>query len=76
MDVKRLNIYKRLRDFKVPTTVLDNIFSEKDDSEILVNAYDALLSDGFKDDDAAMEISKMILNELNLKEDSHSEFGK
>ena len=58
MDVERLNIYKRLRDFKVPSTVLDNIFSEENDVKILENAFRALVEDGFKEDDAAKEILK------------------
>ena len=66
MDLERLNIYKRLRDFKVPSTVLDNIFSEEDDINILENAFIALVEDGFKEDDAAKEISKMIFKELDL----------
>tara|TARA_B100000886_G_scaffold302669_1_gene232846 strand:+ start:144 stop:374 length:231 start_codon:yes stop_codon:yes gene_type:complete len=66
MDVGRLNIYKRLRDFKVPSTVLDNIFSEENDIKILESAFRALLEDGFKEDDAAKEISKMIFKELDL----------
>ena len=66
MDVERLNIYKRLRDFKVPTTVLDNIFSEENDVKILENAFISLVEDGFKEDDAAKEISKMIFKELDL----------
>ena len=37
MNVERLNIYKRLRDFKVPSTILDNIFSEEDDITIQNN---------------------------------------
>ena len=66
MDVERLNIYKRLRDFKVPSTVLDNIFSEENDIKILENAFRALVEDGFNKDDAAKEISKMIFKELDL----------
>ena len=66
MDLERLNIYKRLRDFKVPTTVLDNIFSEENDVKILENAFKALVEDGFKEDDAAKEISKLIFKELDL----------
>ncbi len=66
MDVERLNIYKRLRDFKVPSTVLDNIFSEENDVKILENAFRALVEDGFKEDDAAKEISRMIFKELDL----------
>ena len=66
MDVERLNIYKRLRDFKIPSTVLDNIFSEENDIRILENAFRALVEDGFKEDDAAKEISKMIFKELDF----------
>ena len=73
MDIKRLNIYRRLRDFKVPATVLDKIFSSDDDSNILINAFQALIKDGFKEDQAAKEISKMIFKELNIDpEKDHS----
>tara|TARA_Y100000748_G_scaffold38408_1_gene28445 strand:+ start:66 stop:242 length:177 start_codon:yes stop_codon:yes gene_type:complete len=43
MDVVRLNIYERLRDFKVPTTVLDSIFSDEKDLAVLEDAFNALL---------------------------------
>ena len=76
MDVERLNIYKRLRDFKVPSSVLDNIFSEKNDVEILENAFRALVEDGFKEDDAAKEISKMIFKELDLSVEDYLEDEK
>tara|TARA_B000000441_G_scaffold64659_1_gene43641 strand:- start:213 stop:443 length:231 start_codon:yes stop_codon:yes gene_type:complete len=76
MDVERLNIYKRLRDFKVPSTVLDNIFSEENDVKILENAFRALLEDGFKEDDAAKEISKMIFKELDLSVEDYLEDEK
>ena len=76
MDVERLNIYKRLRDFKVPSTVLDNIFSEENDIKILENAFRALVEDGFKEDDAAKEISKMIFKELDLSVDDYSDEEK
>ena len=76
MDVERLNIYKRLRDFKVPSTVLDNIFSEENDVRILENAFRALVEDGFKEDDAAKEISKMIFKELDLSVEYYQEDEK
>ena len=76
MDVERLNIYKRLRDFKVPSTVLDNIFSEESDIRILESAFGALVEDGFKEDDAAKEISKMIFKELDLSIDDYSDDEK
>ena len=76
MNVERLNIYKRLRDFKVPSTVLDNIFSEQNDVKILENAFRALVEDGFKEDDAAKEISKMIFKELDLSVEDYLEDEK
>ena len=66
MDVVRLNIYERLRDFKVPTTVLDSIFSDEKDLAVLEDAFNALLNDGFREDEAAEEISKMIFKELDI----------
>ena len=73
MDIERLNIYRRLRDFKVPVTVLDKIFSSDDDSNILISAFKALFKDGFREDQAAKEISKMIFKELNIDpEKDHS----
>jgi hypothetical protein len=69
MNVERLNIYRRLRDFKVPATVLDDIFSSEKDSLVLVEAFRALKKDGFKDDQAANEISKMIFKEIEIEPD-------
>ena len=66
MDVLRLNIYERLRDFKVPTTVLDSIFYDEKDLAVLEDAFNALLNDGFREDEAAEEISKMIFKELDI----------
>ena len=76
MDVERLNIYKRLRDFKVPSTVLDNIFSEENDVKILENAFRALVEDGFKEDDAAKEIANMIFKELDFSVEDYSDDEK
>ena len=76
MNLERLNIYKRLRDFKVPSTVLDNIFSEENDIKILENAFRALVEDGFKEDDAAKEISKMIFKELDFSVEDYSDDEK
>ena len=69
MDVKRLNIYERLRDFKVPSTVLDDIFSNEEDLRVLEGAFSALIDDGFNEDKAAEEISKMIFKELDIDPD-------
>ena len=68
MDVERLNIYRRLRDFKVPATVLIIFFLDKD-SVVLVDAFKSLKKDGYKEDQAADEISKMIFKELKIDPD-------
>jgi len=69
MDVKRLNIYERLRDFKVPSSILDDIFSNEEDISVLEGAFSALIDDGFSEDKAAEEISKMIIKELDTDPD-------
>ena len=66
MDVTRLNIYKRLRDFKVPSSVLDDIFSNDEDLKILEDAFSASVDDGFSEDESAENISKMIFKELDI----------
>ena len=60
MNITRLNIYRRLRDFKVPSSVLDDIFSNDEDLKILEDAFSALVDDGFSEDESAENISKMI----------------
>ena len=69
MDITRLNIYRRLRDFKVPSSVLDDIFSNNKDFKILEDAFSALVDDGFSQDESAEEISKMIFKELDIDPD-------
>ena len=69
MDVQRLNIYERLRDFKVPSSILDDIFSNEEDLNILENAFAVLIDDGFSEDRATEEISKMIFKELDINPD-------
>ena len=69
MNITRLNIYKRLRDFKVPSSVLDEIFSNDEDLKILEDAFSALVDDGFSEDESAENISKMILKELGTDPD-------
>ena len=69
MDVQRLNIYERLRDFKVPSSVLDDIFSNEKDLSLLEDAFSALIDDGFSEDRTAEEISKIIFKELDMDPD-------
>jgi len=76
MDSKRLSLFQRLRDFKIPSTILDAIFENDEDLKILENAFDALVKDGFKEDEAAEEISKMIFNELDIEPDQSFDVEK
>ena len=76
MDVNRVNVYNRLRDFGVPSTVLDNIFKDNSDAQVLINAFEALLKDGHSEDESAKEISEMIFKELDIVPDQSIEVEK
>ena len=76
MDANRVNVYNRLRDFGVPSTVLDNIFKDNSDAQVLINAFEALLEDGHSEDESAKEISEMIFKELDIIPDQSIEVEK
>ena len=76
MDTNRVNVYNRLRDFGVPSTVLDNIFKDNSDAQVLINAFEALLEDGHSEDESAKEISEMIFKELDIVPDQSIEVEK
>ncbi|MBN4081156.1 hypothetical protein JYT44_02195 [Caldithrix abyssi] len=59
-----LNMYQRLRDFNVPASVLDEIFSKKDDLNILSESWNAIEAQGLNGDEIAEEVSKIIFDEL------------
>ena len=64
MEIKNLNMYQRLRDFDVPATVLDEIFSNKEDLATLKNAWEDLSKEELNHDEIARSIAKVILEEL------------
>ena len=68
MELFYLNMYQRLRDFKVPTIILDEIFDNKEDLNKLITAWKALESDGFSDDETAKEIAKIFFKELDISD--------
>ena len=76
MDASRVNVYNRLRDFGVPSTVLDNIFKDDSDAQVLINAFEALLEDGYSEDESAKEISEMVFKELDILPDQSIEVEK
>ena len=76
MNANRVNVYNRLRDFGVPSTVLDNIFKDNSDAQVLINAFEALIQDGHSEDESAKEISEMIFKELDIVPDQSIEVEK
>tara|TARA_B110000444_G_C18334059_1_gene364223 strand:+ start:252 stop:461 length:210 start_codon:yes stop_codon:yes gene_type:complete len=64
MEIKNINMYQRLRDFKVPAMVLDEIFANKKDLETLEKSWQDLINDGLKNDEVAESIAKVMLEEL------------
>ena len=65
MELKNLNIYQRLRDFSVPNTVLDSIFSNVDEIATLQKAWEELGKLGHSNDKIAQLIAKTIIEELD-----------
>ena len=65
MELKNLNIYQRLRDFSVPNTVLDSIFSNVDEIATLQKAWKELGKLGHSNDEIAQLIAKTIIEELD-----------
>lgn len=64
MEIKNLNMYQRLRDFNVPSAVLDEIFANKDDLNTMTKSWKALGKEGLCDDEVAESIAKVIIEEL------------
>ena len=69
MELEKLNMYQRLRDFEVPAVFLDEIFNNDKDLDTLSVAWKTLKSSGLSDDDTAQEIASIIFN-LDLFKDS------
>ena len=66
MEIEKLNIYKRLRDFNVPAAVLDDIFANEQDLDVLIKGWHNLQESGFKDDEIARKISELIFKEISF----------
>ena len=67
MDLPRINMYERLRDFFVPSAVLDDIFSKEDDIIILEDAWRSLLGDGLSEDETAQKIAELVFKETEIE---------
>jgi len=65
MDLVKLNMYQRLRDFKIPASILDEIFANEDDLDVLQSNWEELENNGMTGDEIAAEIAKMIFEQLD-----------
>ena len=69
MDYKKINMYNRLRDHFIPSSVLDDIFRSENDIKTLEKAYDSLVKDGLSEDHAAKEIADLVFKETGIDPD-------
>ncbi len=76
IDIKRYNIYGHLRDFGVPSSILDTVFENDEDAQVLIDAWQALMADGNSEDEASQYISEMIFKELDLDKPQSGEDEK
>ena len=73
MDLIKLNMYQRLRDFQVPAEILDEIFTDEGDLEVLETNWKDLENNDMNGDEIAAEVAKMIFEQLNIKPDQFTE---
>ena len=66
MEIEKLNIYKRLRDFNVPVSILDDIFADEQDLDVLIKGWYSLQEAEIKDDEIAGKISELIFKEMGF----------
>lgn len=69
MDLIKLNMYQRLRDFDVPTVILDEIFADEGNLEILETNWQELEKNGMNSDEIASEVANMIFEQLDITPD-------
>ena len=73
MDLIKLNMYQRLRDFQVPAEILDEIFTNEGDLEVLETNWKDLENNDMNGDEIAAEVAKMIFEQLNIKPDQFTD---
>ena len=62
-------MYQRLRDFDVPTVILDEIFADEGNMEILETNWQELEKNGMNGDEIASEVANMIFEQLDITPD-------
>lgn len=73
MDLVKLNMYQRLRDFEIPSSILDEIFADEGDLEVLESNWKELENNDMNGDEIAAEIAKMIFEQLDISPDQFTE---
>ena len=73
MDLIKLNMYQRLRDFQVPVEILDEIFTDEGDLKVLETNWKDLENNDMNGDEIAAEVAKMIFEKLNIKPDQFTD---
>ena len=73
MALIKLNMYQRLRDFQVPVEILDEIFTDEGDLEVLETNWKDLENNDMNGDEIAAEVAKMIFEQLNIKPDQFTD---
>ena len=73
MDLIKLNMYQRLRDFQVPVEILDEIFTDEGDLKVLETNWKDLENNDMNGDEIAAEVAKMIFEQLNIKPDQFTD---
>ena len=69
MDLIKLNMYQRLRDFDVPAVILDDIFAEENDLNLLETNWKKLEELGMTSEEIANEVANMIFEQLDITPD-------
>lgn len=59
-------MYERLRDFRVPAAVLDEIFADEKDLKILSDSWHEMEDTGLSGDDIASKVADVIFKELDI----------
>jgi hypothetical protein len=73
MDLVKLNMYQRLRDFEVPAAILDEIFADESDLEVLETNWKDLENNGMNGDEIADAVATMIFEQLDIRPDQFTD---
>ena len=73
MDLVKLNMYQRLRDFEVPAVILDEIFADEGNLEVLETNWKDLKNNDMTGDEIAGAVATMIFEQLDIRPDQFTD---